>query len=178
MVTVSIGVVKDTCKNVLDTKEFVVNIVSEPIAQAMNATSVDGPPEVNEWQVAGFTPIPSVSFILHVASWVPHIDIQETVKPARIAESAFSLECTLHHSVPIGENHMVLFVGHVRRIHARNAVLAEDGKTVDWSKLMPVNRLGGNNYASLGNVYEIPRPAWKEKGEEITEKINKTENKY
>jgi flavin reductase (DIM6/NTAB) family NADH-FMN oxidoreductase RutF len=63
MVTVSIGVAKDTCKNVLDTKEFVVNIVSEPIAQAMNATSVDGPPEVNEWQVAGFTPIPSVSFV-------------------------------------------------------------------------------------------------------------------
>jgi flavin reductase (DIM6/NTAB) family NADH-FMN oxidoreductase RutF len=61
MVTVSVSVGKDTCNNVLATKEFVVNIVSEAFAQAMNSTSIDGPPELDEWEVSGLMPHPSVS---------------------------------------------------------------------------------------------------------------------
>lgn len=62
MVTVSVGVGKDTCTNVLATKEFVVNIVSEAFAQAMNSTAIDGPPELDEWEVSGLTPHSSVSY--------------------------------------------------------------------------------------------------------------------
>jgi flavin reductase (DIM6/NTAB) family NADH-FMN oxidoreductase RutF len=61
MVTITVGTGKDTHKNIMDTKEFVVNMVSEPFVHAMNATSVDGPPELDEWQVSGLTPLPSVS---------------------------------------------------------------------------------------------------------------------
>jgi flavin reductase (DIM6/NTAB) family NADH-FMN oxidoreductase RutF len=61
MVTVSVGVRKDTYTNIVATKEFVVNIVSEAFVQAMNATSIAGPPELDEWEVSGLVPLPSVS---------------------------------------------------------------------------------------------------------------------
>jgi flavin reductase (DIM6/NTAB) family NADH-FMN oxidoreductase RutF len=61
MVTISVGAMKDTSRNITETKEFVVNLVSTPIVQAMNATSVDGPPELDEWLVSGLTPISSVT---------------------------------------------------------------------------------------------------------------------
>jgi flavin reductase (DIM6/NTAB) family NADH-FMN oxidoreductase RutF len=65
MVTVSAATTKDTCRNVLETKEFVVNIVSEPFVQAMNSTSIDGPPELDEWEVSGLASLPSVSWSLY-----------------------------------------------------------------------------------------------------------------
>jgi hypothetical protein len=71
----------------------------------------------------------------------------------------------------------------VRRIHARTALVAETqspfGKVpvVDPFKLMPVCRLGGNTYASLGELYDIPRPMWKLQASEITESIEKAGGK-
>jgi flavin reductase (DIM6/NTAB) family NADH-FMN oxidoreductase RutF len=93
------------------------------------------------------------------------------VKPARVADAAFALECTLHQAVPIGEEHMMLLIGHVRRVHARTDVLLPDRKTVDGAKLAPVSRLGGNTYARLGEVYDIPRPVWKKEIEAVTAAI-------
>jgi flavin reductase (DIM6/NTAB) family NADH-FMN oxidoreductase RutF len=61
ILTVSAANYKDTAKNIMETKEFVVNLVSEPIVQAMNSTALDGPPETDEWKVSGLSPIPSVS---------------------------------------------------------------------------------------------------------------------
>src|ERR1700733_16175048 len=61
---------KDTLRNVEQTGEFVINIVSDSIAAAANATAADVAPEVDEFQLAGFTPIPS-----------------EVVRPPRVAES-------------------------------------------------------------------------------------------
>lgn len=57
------GKPKDSRKNILDTKEFTVNIISEPFIEAANATSVSAPPHIDEWVVAGLTPGPSVSVI-------------------------------------------------------------------------------------------------------------------
>ncbi|KIP08478.1 hypothetical protein PHLGIDRAFT_69237, partial [Phlebiopsis gigantea 11061_1 CR5-6] len=59
--SLSKGKPKDSRENILATKEFTVSIISEPFVEAANATSVDAPPEVDEWLLAGLTPEPSVS---------------------------------------------------------------------------------------------------------------------
>jgi flavin reductase (DIM6/NTAB) family NADH-FMN oxidoreductase RutF len=52
---------KDTRENILATKEFTVNIISEPFVEAANATSIEAPADIDEWVVSGLTPEPSVS---------------------------------------------------------------------------------------------------------------------
>ena len=69
---------KDTQNNIESTREFVVNIVSEEFVERMNATSAEFPPEVDEFQVAGLTPIAS-----------------DLVKAPRVKESHVSMECRL-----------------------------------------------------------------------------------
>ena len=59
---------KDTRENILQTKEFTVNIISEPFIEAANATSVSAPPHIDEWVVSGLTPDPSVCLIALVSS--------------------------------------------------------------------------------------------------------------
>jgi flavin reductase (DIM6/NTAB) family NADH-FMN oxidoreductase RutF len=93
---------KDTLRNISMTKEFVVNIVSEEIGAAMNLTSGDYPPEVDEFDVAGLTAVPS-----------------DLVKPPRVAESPVNLECRLYLIIefseePGGGN---LVIGEVVRFH-------------------------------------------------------------
>ena len=82
---------KDTLHNIEATREFVVNIVSESIAEQMNRTSADYPPEVDEFIEAGLTPLAS-----------------DLVAPPRVGESLVSMECTLHtiltlSTEPLGE---------------------------------------------------------------------------
>ncbi len=76
---------KDTLRNISDTREFVVNVVSEEIAQQMNITSGEYPPEVDEFELAGLTPIPS-----------------DLVKPPRVAEAHVHMECRLYLWMEIG----------------------------------------------------------------------------
>ena len=57
------GIGKNTCDNILDTKEFTVSLISEPFLEAANSTSIDAPPSVDEWIVSGLTPAPSVRFV-------------------------------------------------------------------------------------------------------------------
>src|SRR3954471_3487569 len=77
---------KDTLRNISDTGEFVVNIVDEDMAQAMNATSASYPPNLDEFEIAGLASVPSV-----------------TVYPARVAGAPVSLECKLFTQVPVGQ---------------------------------------------------------------------------
>src|ERR1035437_10741701 len=69
---------KDTLRNVEETGEFVINVVSEAIAAAANASSAEVPPEVDEFPLSGLTPVAS-----------------EAVRPARVAESPAQMECRL-----------------------------------------------------------------------------------
>jgi flavin reductase (DIM6/NTAB) family NADH-FMN oxidoreductase RutF len=69
---------KDTLRNIEDTGEFVVNVVSESIAHAANATAAEVPPNVDEFVLSGLTPMAS-----------------EVVRPARVAESPAQMECRL-----------------------------------------------------------------------------------
>ena len=92
------GRFKDSATNILATGEFVVNLVSEANAEAMNVTCIDAPPEIDEIDLAGLTPAAS-----------------QKVRPPRIAESPASLECLEWGTLQIGNNRLI--IGLVKRSH-------------------------------------------------------------
>ncbi|KDN52374.1 hypothetical protein K437DRAFT_254362 [Tilletiaria anomala UBC 951] len=147
---------KDTATNILETKRFVVNIISEPFIEAANYTSIDAPADVSEWTLSGLTPVPNIT-------WGG-----DQGGPPRVGESAYSLECELYQSVDIknDENHKTatLILGRIRHYIIKESFLNED-KSIDPGKLLPVSRLGGITYAKLGSGFEAPRPKWEEEKE-------------
>lgn len=132
---------KDTLRNVRDTGEFVVNIVSEEFAEAMNATSGDYPPEVDEFEVAGLTPLAS-----------------ERVKPARVAESKVQMECRLLQIVTISEKPLggSLVIGEVLLFHVADALV--ENYRVDPDKLRAIGRMGGPTYSRTMDRFDLARP--------------------
>lgn len=134
---------KDTLNNVLETGEFVVNLVTEDTVEKMNGTSAPFPSEINEFEALGLTMAPS-----------------GLVRPPRVAESAVQLECRLVHRYDIGDHDTggaTLLVGEVLRFHFREGIV-NDNFHVDLQKYRPVARLAGSNYAKLGEVFSIKRP--------------------
>jgi len=132
---------KDTLRNIDRTKEFVANVVSEEIAEPMNLTSGDYPPEVDEFRVAGLTPVPS-----------------DLVRPPRVKESPVQMECKLHFFIDIsalpGGGSIVL--GEVVRFHVDDAVV--DGFKVDPDKLGAIGRMGGTSYTRTRDRLDMIRP--------------------
>jgi len=131
------GTKKDTLRNIEWTGDFVVNVVTEELAAAMNVTAEDFPPQVSEFAKAGLTPAAS-----------------ERVRSPRIAESPVNLECRVDRIVEVGRNRLV--IGEVLVAHVRDE-LWRDG-TVDVARLRPVARLARNEYGRLGEVFELDRP--------------------
>ena len=131
------GEPKDTLRNIRDSGEFVVNVVTEALAERIVRASGDWPEEVNELEITGLTPLPA-----------------DLVRPPRVAESPVNLECRLVHELPLGET--VFVVGEILRGHVRDEVLTEG--RVDIMKLRPLARLGGDQYATLAEVLRFPRP--------------------
>lgn len=135
---------KDTLHNIRTMKEFVVNIVTEDNVHAMNQTSANYAPDVSEFDAVGLTPLPSVK-----------------VRPPRVAESPIHLECVLNQIVNIGgdaagSGHIV--IGQIVQAHVDNdAYDAADG-SIDTSKIKPVSRLSGTNYAPVHDIFTIARP--------------------
>jgi flavin reductase (DIM6/NTAB) family NADH-FMN oxidoreductase RutF len=134
------GKPKDTLRNAQETGEFVINIVNEDLAVAMNETSGEWAYEVNEFDRAGVTPAASID-----------------VKPPRVAEAPLALECRVTQIVPVIDTTYTLILGHVLRFHIRSDVLRPNG-LVDATLLKPVARLSGDEYATLGRVFEMKRP--------------------
>ncbi|KAF5380567.1 hypothetical protein D9615_004485 [Tricholomella constricta] len=139
---------KDSRENILANKEFTVSIISEPLVEAANASSVEAPADVDEWILSGLTMVPSTH-----------------VKPAYVKESAVSMECELYsfHDISPPDSSEItttLVLGLVKKIHIRNSVLDESGNGVDPSKLRPVARLGNRSYARLLDVFDLPRISW------------------
>ena len=128
---------KDTLRNIRETREFVVNVVSEPLLDAMVRTAGEWPKTTSEFGPSGLTPAPSAR-----------------VRPPYVAESPLQLECVLHSEIPVGNSFLV--VGEVILARVRDDVLT-DGR-VDPAKLAPVGRLGGELYAPLGPVLKRARP--------------------
>jgi len=128
---------KDTARNILDTREFVVNLVTEGIAEKMNVASGDYAARVSEFEEAGLTPVRS-----------------DAVRPPRIAESPVNFECRLIRTVTVADN--MVFFGEAVRLHVEEAILT-DG-VVDVHKAKPIGRLGGPQYCRTKDVFEMRRP--------------------
>lgn len=132
---------KDTLRNILATKEFVVNIVSEDFAEKMNQTSAEVPPEIDEFALAGLTPLPS-----------------ELVRPPRVAESRVHMECRLRQVVTISERPGGgnLILGDVVRFHIDESIV--ENFRIDPDKLNAIGRMGGPTYVRTHDRFDMQRP--------------------
>ncbi len=128
---------KDSARNVVDTGEFVHNVVTRPLAESMNETSAMLPPEESEFGHAGLERAES-----------------EQVTPPRVAEADIAFECELYEVVDVGVGTMLL--GEIVLVHVDDDVTT-DGK-VDVKKIDAVGRLAGNYYASTDDRFRIERP--------------------
>jgi flavin reductase (DIM6/NTAB) family NADH-FMN oxidoreductase RutF len=141
MVRASDGLTKDTLKNIESTREFVVNIVSEDFVEPMNVCSTEFPPEVNEFEKSGLTPIPS-----------------DLVKPPRVKESRVNLECRLVQIVTVSSKPLggSIVLGEVLRFHVDDRLF--DDFKIDPDKLKPVGRMGGPTYTRTTDRFDLIRP--------------------
>jgi flavin reductase (DIM6/NTAB) family NADH-FMN oxidoreductase RutF len=131
------GTPKDTLRNVRQTGQYVVNVVSLHLADAMDETSRDHPPETDEFEVADLTPVPG-----------------EVVEAPRVGEALVSMECVLDRVLPLGSDHLV--IGRVVRFHVRDDLLSETGR-VDVAGLDPLGRLAGD-YTRIETAFGLPLP--------------------
>lgn len=133
---------KDTLNNVLATKQFVVNMVTEEVVEQMNTTSQSIPADESEFDLAGVTPVPSV-----------------IVKPMRVKESKINFECELVHHYFL-EGHQqggaCVVIGRIVMMHFDDQVLLEDYK-INLETYKPVSRLAGSNYSKIGEIFSIKR---------------------
>ena len=134
---------KDTLVNIEETGEFVINVVVDDIAEAMNRTAAEYPAEVNEFEIAGLTATPS-----------------EVVAPPRVAESPVNMECRLSQVVPIGrgERYWGLVIGEIVLLHIRDDLI--DGHRINQEKLRPTGRLAGDMYCYTADTFELVRPVY------------------
>ncbi len=135
------GAPKDSLRNILETGEFVVNLVSEELVEAMNRTSGEYDYDVDEFALAGLETAPSID-----------------VRPPRVARAAAALECRTSQIIPVEGSIYTLVLGRVLRYHLREGLLGPDGRA-DLQVLRPVARLSGDEYASLGPVFSLSRPS-------------------
>lgn len=135
------GEPKDTLHNVVATGEFTINLVDEALAEAMNLTSGEYGPEVDEFELAGLTTVPG-----------------EVVRAPLVMASPANLECRVTRTVDLGDppSNTVVF-GNIERIHVRADLL--DGTRVDPLGLRAVGRMAGAGYTRTADGYfEMQRP--------------------
>jgi flavin reductase (DIM6/NTAB) family NADH-FMN oxidoreductase RutF len=140
------GRMKHTGRNILATQEFVVNLVSEAIAEAMNLACIDAPADVSEIDLVGLNTAPSTS-----------------VKPPKIQDSPVSLECRFVSSVEFGPNQTVIF-GRVEHVHVPDdLVLDGPNCIIDTPKLKLIGAMhAAKFYSRTADVLEMIRPNWAE----------------
>ena len=115
---------KDTARNIRRTGEFVVNIVTEDIAEQMNVCAVDFPPEMNELEIAGFTTAPS-----------------QAIRTPRIAQAHAALECREHTTLEIGRSRIIL--GRVVAAYVEDRYVDPAGPYIKAEELHAVGRMNG-----------------------------------
>ena len=133
---------KDTLNNVLATKEFDVNLVTEDLVEQMNLTSQNATSDIDEFQLANLSPIPC-----------------ETIKPMRVQEAKAHFECEMVHHYFL-EDHKnggaCIVIGKIKMMHVSDEILLENYR-INLEKYRPVARLAGSNYSKLGEVLSIKR---------------------
>ena len=136
---------KDTARNIRRTGEFVVNVVTEDIAQKMNICAIDFPAGMSELEIAGFTTVPS-----------------QKVKVPRIAEAHAALECVEHTTLEIGRSRIIL--GRVVAVYVEDRYVDPDGPYIKAEELHSIGRMNGlGNYVKTRDAFfTIPRISYEE----------------
>ncbi|TDR25683.1 flavin reductase family protein [Flavobacterium cheniae] len=133
---------KDTLNNILDNKQFVVNLVTEDIVEQMNTTSQSVASDIDEFELANVTPMNSVY-----------------IQPKRVKESLVHFECEMVHHYFI-EKHQnggaCIIIGKIITMHIDDSILMENHR-INLDKYKPVARLAGSNYSKLGEIFSIKR---------------------
>jgi flavin reductase (DIM6/NTAB) family NADH-FMN oxidoreductase RutF len=127
---------KDSLRNVEATGEFTVGLTPEALFEQVNATGTNFPAGESEPEHVGVRLEPS-----------------ERVGVPRVAESPVSVECTLHSTVRLGDSTVVF--GRVQAISAWASAVRDGRPRIE--ELQPLARLGGNEWATIGEVKEIRR---------------------
>ena len=132
---------KDTLRNIRETGEFVVNVVTFAVAEAMNLTSGEYEPSVNEFALAKLTTRPS-----------------QVVRPPQVAESPVSFECKLNRIIDFGTEPpgSSLVIGEIVCVHLEESVVKEGRLDADWLDL--IGRMGGTQYSRTTQRFDMKRP--------------------
>lgn len=149
MVTVTVlptpdGRMKDTGANILHSKEFVINLVSEDLAEAMNLTCIDAPADVDEMALAGLAPATSVK-----------------IKPPRVARSPVALECVLHSTVPLSANQLIA-LGRIVHAHVKDEIVLDTHEPLlDTNAMHLIGGMHGAKwYTRTADLLSMDRPTW------------------
>lgn len=134
---------KDTLANAEATGEYVLNIASIDLVEALNLTAADFPPDEDEFSWAGLTPVPS-----------------DRVRPPRVGEAPVAFEAKVPDGgiIPIGNSFLIL--GEVQRAHVATDVW-RDGR-IEPALLQPVGRLAGSMFSRLGETFNLRRPGFED----------------
>lgn len=140
---------KDTLRNIEAIPEFVINLVNEDVAEAMNLTAALLPQGQSEFEFAGITPAPS-----------------HTIQVPRVAEAPIAYECKLQRIITVSDQPgggSAVF-GEVQRIHVRDDIFDQEKGYIVLDKYKPVGRLGGMGYVRVTDTFEMKRPVLPDKG--------------
>ena len=135
---------KDTVVNVEQTGEFVYNMATYDLRDAVNRSAAEVPPEVDEFSLAGVTKAPSIK-----------------VRPCRVAESPVQFECRYYQTIRLPGNGPMgtvdVIIGRVVFVHIKDEVLTQDGR-LDILKVRPLARLGYYDYTTVDSIFEMVIP--------------------
>jgi flavin reductase (DIM6/NTAB) family NADH-FMN oxidoreductase RutF len=135
---------KDTIENAERTGEFVWNMATYALREAVNISAQELPSSVDEFELAGLTKAPS-----------------RLVKPPRVAESPIQFECEYYQTIrlPLGgaKRAVDLLIGRVVGIHIAKEAIADDGK-IDVVNIRPLARLGYYDYTTIDSTFEMIIP--------------------
>ncbi|RCW70550.1 flavin reductase family protein [Pseudorhodoferax soli] len=131
------GRTKDTARNILTCREFVVNVATEHNMELMHQSAQEFAPEVSEVEALGIPLLPS-----------------RHVKPPRIAIAPVQMECRLDQAIVLGRGINTLYIGEIVAFHLSTEIY--DGQRVDTARMRPIARLGGPFYAGLGEIFHRP----------------------
>jgi len=130
---------KDTTRNIHRDGEFVIHMVDEALAAAMNDCAIDFPSGDSEVAATGLATLPSVD-----------------IKVPRLAAAPFALECRRHVSLAFGPGRELL-VGEVLRLHARDGLLDQARMYIDIEAYRPIGRLFGSLYTTQRDIFAMTR---------------------
>jgi flavin reductase (DIM6/NTAB) family NADH-FMN oxidoreductase RutF len=135
---------KDSVVNAEETGEFVYNMVTYDLREAMNRSAAEVSADVDEFELAGLTKAPSLK-----------------VKPFRVAESPVQFECVYHETLRLPGKGLIgtadIVIGRVVLVHINDEVLTPEGR-LDIPRMRPLARLGYYDYTSVESVFEMVIP--------------------